>query len=252
MKNKSHFSKISPNRTNDRNASIRQGFTLVEIMLVLTIMLIMASMAFGFTSGVLSYYRIRQSADDVQAEWTRLRIKAMQDGYVYSFRFSYGGNRFRVDKVLDPHFAAKFSTPESYNYDDNDPRLDKTIDPDELTDDDYYLPDPESNVGQEAAELSAKKQLQKDCFFADCYVKPNAREKYYEGENRYSFNSGDWSQPILFYPDGTASTATILLKNAQSRCVELHLRGLTGAVYKGTICTEITYEGYLDAGKTIN
>jgi hypothetical protein len=221
-------------------------------MLVLTIMLIMASLAFGFTSGVLSYYRIRQSSDDVRAEWTRLRIKAMQDGYVYCFRFSYGENRFRVDKILDPHFAAKFSTPESNNYDDNDLQLDKTIDPDELTEDDYYIPDPESNLKQEFLENSDKNRLQRDCFFADCYVKPDARKTYYEGTNHYSFNYESWSQPILFYPDGTTSTATILLKNAQSRCVELHLRGLTGTIYVGKICTETTYEGYLDAGKTAN
>jgi prepilin-type N-terminal cleavage/methylation domain-containing protein len=239
--------------TNDRrNIQIRQGFTLIEIMLVLAIMLIMASLAFGFTSSVLSYYRIRQSADDVRAEWVRLRIKAMQDGYVYCFRFSYGRNRYRVDKVLDPHFTAKFSTPENDNNNENDPRLDKIIDPDELTDDDYYLPDPESNVGQESIENSSRNQLQKDCFFADCYVKPNAREKYYEGTNSNSFNSGDWSQPILFYPDGTTSTATILLKNAQSRCVELHLRGLTGVISTGNVCSETTYEGYLDAARMAN
>jgi hypothetical protein len=176
----------------------------------------------------------------------------MQDGYVYCFRFSYGSNRYRVDKVLDPHFTAKFSTPESDNNNENDPRLDKIIDPDELTDDDYYLPDPESNVGQESMGNSSKNQLQKECFFADCYVKPNAREKYYEGTNFNSFNNGDWSQPILFYPDGTTSTATILLKNAQSRCVELHLRGLTGAISTGKVCSETIYEGYLDAARMAN
>jgi len=235
------------NKTNLRKQS---GYTLIEIMLVLAIMLLMASLAYGFTTGVLSYYRIRQSADDINSEWSQLRIKAMQDGYVYCFRFSYGTKRYRVDKVLDPHFAAKFSTPESYNYNENDSRLDKTIDPDDLTEDDYYLPDPESNFGQESNENSDKYQLQKDCFFTDCYVKPEAREKYYEGTNNYSYNNGDWSPPILFYPDGTTSTATILLKNIHSRCVELHLRGITGTISIGKICTASTYEGYLDANGT--
>ena len=40
----------------------------------------------------------------------------------------------------------------------------------------------------------------------------------------------DWSQPILFYPDGTTSTARLVLKNERDHSIELSLRGLTGAV----------------------
>jgi hypothetical protein len=37
-----------------------------------------------------------------------------------------------------------------------------------------------------------------------------------------------WSSPILFYSDGTTSTAEIILANEQGRAVRVSLRGLTG------------------------
>ena len=43
----------------------------------------------------------------------------------------------------------------------------------------------------------------------------------------------NWSEPILFYPDGTTSTARLVLKNEYDRCIDLSLRGLTGVVTVG-------------------
>ena len=235
-----------------RNIFKYQGFTLIEIMLVLAILVVISSLSVRMTSGLLANYRIRQSSEDIRAEWTRLRIKAMEDGHVYCFRFSYGIDQYRVDRVLDAHFTAKFASPNDsqYVYTD-DPLLDKTIDPDELTREDYFLPEPDMEYAETPLSLSLKSVLSKNCFFADCYVKPDARGRYYEGTDNDSFSSGrDWSKPILFYPDGTTSTATILIKNDQSRCIELHLRGLTGAVTVSSIGSETNYEGYLDATAT--
>ena len=43
------------------------------------------------------------------------------------------------------------------------------------------------------------------------------------------------SKPILFYPDGTTSSARLMLKNKQNRRIELALRGLTGVVTVGQL-----------------
>lgn len=230
-----------------------QAFTLVEVMLVLAIMVVIASLSLQFTSGVLSNYRIRQSSEDIRAEWRQLRIQAMDDGHVYCFRFAYGENSYRVDRILDAHYSAKFDSPDRSQYYGDDPLLDKTIDPDELNQQDYYLPDPEWDVTDTTdsqVSFSRKKELPTGCFFADCYVTPDARGRYYEGPDNYSTNSTSWSKPILFYPDGTTSTATILIKNDASRCIELHLRGLTGGISVGKAGADSLYEGDLDASVT--
>ena len=40
--------------------------------------------------------------------------------------------------------------------------------------------------------------------------------------------SDGWSQPILFYPDGTTSTAVVTLQHENSLKVMIKLRGITG------------------------
>lgn len=40
--------------------------------------------------------------------------------------------------------------------------------------------------------------------------------------------SNDWGQPILFYPDGSTSTAAVTMQSEQVGRVVVLLRGLTG------------------------
>ena len=48
--------------------------------------------------------------------------------------------------------------------------------------------------------------------------------------------SYEWSPPILFYPDGSASQAQLRLTNSTTqRFVQLRLRGLTGIAYVSDI-----------------
>lgn len=49
------------------------------------------------------------------------------------------------------------------------------------------------------------------------------------GDQRVSLDSS-WSDPVLFYPDGTTSTTQVVLKNEYGRYIRLNLRGLTGVV----------------------
>ena len=44
-----------------------------------------------------------------------------------------------------------------------------------------------------------------------------------------------WSQPILFFPDGTATTAKIIVLGEGGRSITVELRSLTGGVKVGEI-----------------
>ncbi len=45
----------------------------------------------------------------------------------------------------------------------------------------------------------------------------------------------NWSEPIFFYPDGTTSSARLMLRNKDGRVIELVMRGLTGIVKVGEV-----------------
>ena len=40
--------------------------------------------------------------------------------------------------------------------------------------------------------------------------------------------SGGWSRPVLFYPDGSTSTAAIVLQHPAVGRLRVNLRGITG------------------------
>jgi hypothetical protein len=40
---------------------------------------------------------------------------------------------------------------------------------------------------------------------------------------------------VLFYPDGTTSTAVVAVTNERNKSIEVSLRGLTGAVHVGPV-----------------
>ena len=50
--------------------------------------------------------------------------------------------------------------------------------------------------------------------------------------------AGGWSRPILFYPDGTTSDATVVVANADKETVRVTLRGLTGISRAGDVARE--------------
>jgi hypothetical protein len=52
--------------------------------------------------------------------------------------------------------------------------------------------------------------------------------------------SSGWSPPIVFYPDGTASDATVLLANPSGLTLRVTLRGLTGISRAAQIDNEAT------------
>lgn len=63
-----------------RLASARHGFTLMEIILVLGIMVVVAAMAAPMFSGTIKQERLRKGIELIAADWVRTRAIAMQTG----------------------------------------------------------------------------------------------------------------------------------------------------------------------------
>jgi hypothetical protein len=77
------------------------------------------------------------------------------------------------------------------------------------------------------------KSLEEGITFAAGQAKFDSRA--YEIENFFQTGgSGDtvqWSQPILFYPDGSTSDAYVIVTDASQSAYRVSLRGLTGTSY---------------------
>ena len=250
--------------------SQRTGFTLIEIILVLIILVLVASLGIPMLRGTLDQQELKYSADRLRGEWLDARVRAMEEGQIFCMRVKIGGSAIVIDRVLDTHFTAGLSSRQTTS------RFDagNAYDPFEKGGftgnyQDFILRDPDS-----ATETSGVKivEVPKTVVFADAIVVVEERAAFYlgltvpgetevdevfgieaimTGETRLGetpcTEGVAWSAPIFFYPDGSTSTAAVLVKNAAGRCIEIRLRGLTGRGMLTEITTTNDYAGELDA-----
>src|SRR5215212_8548590 len=185
----------------------RRGLTLIEICLVLTLLVVIASFAIPLLGGAMERRALMSGAGLLQAGWTRARLAAMQSGQTYVVRFEPKGSRFQV-LSLD-----QLQLPESQEMQSEDP-------------DSEYTP-------YDILRFF-KTRLPSGVVFAHSDVSNSNQLTATMG----SAGDGPWSAPIIFRPDGTTSDASVLLSNEPGQTVRVTLRGLTGTSVAGEVGKE--------------
>ena len=257
--------------------SFRIGFTLIEVVVVLVILVIIATLGISAMRGTLAQQRLKYAANWVRGEWLDTKVRAMEEGQVFCMRAKLGGSTLIIDRVLDTHFTAGLSSRQTTS------RFDAAneYDPFEkggFTGDwqDFILQNPDSiTEGHRAMVI----ELPGTIIVTDVIAVTEERSAFYlgltaPGETETSttddleiyaleaLTTGEirlgetasadgkaWSTPIFFYPDGSTSTAAMLLKNEAGRCIEVRLRGLTGTGTVTDISLTTDYTGELDANR---
>jgi prepilin-type N-terminal cleavage/methylation domain-containing protein len=175
----------------------RRGLTLIEICLVLTLLVVIASFAVPMLGGAVERRSLISGAGMLQAGWTRARLAAMQSGQTYVVRCQPKGSHFQV-LSLD-----QLIMPESQEQPPDDPDADET--PYDILR--FFKTRLPSGVVFGRADVANSNQLTATVGSA---------------------GDGPWSAPILFRPDGTTSDASVLLVNEPGHTIRVTLRGLTG------------------------
>lgn len=190
----------------------RRAFTLLEMLLVLAIMVVVFAAAAPALRGVMRDAALKNAADTVRIHWTKAHVKAMKTGRIQVFRFERDGSRFTVqpwaaadDQIEAAPAVQGFGTAEEETA---SPRLDESSA--------VSLPEGTKFVAG-AAALEGRSQ---------------AVEKDIKDANRFE---ADWSQPILFYPDGSSSDAWVIVANERDVAIRVDLRGMTGTTTLGEI-----------------
>jgi type II secretion system protein H len=190
---------------------VKRAFTLIEIMLVLAIMVVLAAVAAPALRGVMQDAALKNAADTVRIHWTKAHVKAMKTGRIQVFRFEQNGSRFTVqpwaaadDEVEAAPAVQGFGTAEEETA---SPRLDESK---------VTLPEGTQFVAGAAALEGRSQSIEKDI----------------KDANKFE---ADWSQPILFYPDGSSSDAWVIVAGEREVAIRVELRGMTGTTTIGEI-----------------
>jgi len=178
-----------------------------------------------------------------------------------------------IDRVLDTHFTAGLSSRQTTRRFDTYNELDP-FEKGRFTGDvqDFILREPDLVTADGTATIV---ELPSSVIFADVIVIAEERAAFYlgltvPGEVEVDENAAGteavmlnemrlgetasadgtiWSAPVFFYPDGTTSTAAVLIRNELGRYTEVRLRGLTGTGTLTDITMQSDYIGELDTGR---
>jgi prepilin-type N-terminal cleavage/methylation domain-containing protein len=172
--------------------SPRRGFTLLEVLLVMAVIVMLAAMAYPSIEAMYSDVRLKAAADQVRAAWADARTKAIEEGRPYRFAVQPDG-QFRIAPDAADFWTGGGGTP--------------------------------APTDADTQPLVVEDTLPKGVNFADGGVNGGATDPT-------AGDSGPWQAVVRFLPDGTASQDVEIVFQAEGggRPVSLRLRGLTGSV----------------------
>lgn len=183
----------------------REGFTLLEILLVLVILAAMISLGLPAIFSSLKGHRLKVSAEQIQTEFMRARVDAMESGRIRMFRFQPETGNFAV-------------APFIRSSDELENNLAGTSQGIGI-----------SNLVLESAEQEkVNDTLEEGIVFVSNNVEIDMRSYELAQEQGGDLEISGWSSPVLFYPDGTTSDAVIYLRSESGTILTVKLRGLTG------------------------
>ena len=210
----------------------RDAFTLFEILVVLVVAVVLGAIAYPAISGMTGVESLLRSGDQVRIHLARSRNQAMRSGQTLAMRYELQGNRY----VIEP-----WTTGEEFL------EAGATADNQQLVN---VMGVANNEVLNESENHTVKKllgyphKLQDEIQFVGSIVEFDARATIL-GDGQFNDLTtpagqtsmtdgiqGVWSDPILFYPDGSTSQTEIRLGSSDGRgFIMVRLRGLTGIAY---------------------
>jgi prepilin-type N-terminal cleavage/methylation domain-containing protein len=122
--------RIAADNSKNRRRSQR-GYTLLELLFVLTILVILAALALPRVMGMYESHQLQTAVENVRAHLAASRMRAIDTGLVYQFRYEPNGQRFSVTpfEAAEGHSLPTLegTLPESFRFESTDDDLISTL-----------------------------------------------------------------------------------------------------------------------------
>ena len=185
------------NLQNSRLGKAQAGFSLLEIIVITTLMVIIATLSLPSMSRFFVSQKLDKAAERVRIEMGRARVSAIRSGEIYAFMFRPGMTQFTVAPFNSSFRESTFIQEEQSNGLDN-----------RVSDFQFDL-----------------ERLPRGTIFLQSETEEDGRAAQAAEDSSVSVSQ---MVPVLFYPDGSSQDAVLILRNEKENEVKVTLRGLTG------------------------
>ena len=207
---------------NPRRKAAFRGFTLVEMVLVLAILGVIVGITWPNLQRFLMDQRISEATEMVRAHLGGTRNKAIDAMLIYEFRYEVGGNRF----LVVPH--------EAYDLEATTAAVDAQGQV--ATGDQLYR---YAGILRDGVKFAVATVDLSDLGIPVIEeVVPIADWQLQGLPAADELAGAKWSNPILFYPDGSANQSALRLEDEFGHQMQITVRGLTGTVSSGSVVEE--------------
>ena len=198
-------------RSSLHRRSARRGYTLLELLIVVAVMLVVAGLTLPALSRPFAKSKLRDAAKQLRVGLVRARLEAIRAGAPQQFRYQPGGGLYEIAARSTAEGGGFLPVPQEDAFD-------------------------EAPAVEESADAAAAQfELPEGIRFFDPLAPDAAPDQSVSIESTGSEGDGSWSTPIVFYPNGRTFNALVRLYGEYDYCVDVTLRGLTGASRIGEI-----------------
>lgn len=215
-----------------RQCDARNGFTLLELLLVLGLLVALAGISWPALRGPAASARLRDAGRQLRAHWAEARLDAMEQGTTFAWRYAPAGSRYtRMPYAAPPWLAAGDDGADLRS--NQSPRAEASVAVVESL--------PETISFAEPDRIDSLYDTSLDSGADQAVVDTQLLDESISLEGNLG-EVTDWSDPILFFPDGTTSDSVVVLQDEDGRTLHVALRGITGTASLGVVQTSAEEE----------
>lgn len=197
-----------------------KGFSLFELTLVLVILVALGSLIIPAIDGALKEREFQRQADEIRILWQQTRLKAMRTGQAQMFRFVVGSGQFSIEPWMQASDEVDASAGATVMMAGGLATLNSA----------GGMMAPAAPTAA-ATSTSSAESLQEGYLFSAGSILGDSRSLLVTQQTGTVIGGAqNQAAPVMFYPDGTTSTAEVAIQNKFGAQRLIRMRGLTGEV----------------------